>query len=167
MEAQAGPVHATPATKNAKARKRHAFFITYTIRLPGYRFNRAVLQLFFRGDLFKLCEVKRMLTIFAVVLTLLVEGSLGAFSVAPTKKPGCCGTAPCTAKLSCCHPAGQKTTPVPVSQTNAQLGKVFDLAQSSAVPVLNDQAPLFSYLRGVHHTTHAPPLFILNSSLLI
>lgn len=111
--------------------------------------------------------MKRSLAIFAVILALLTEVSVGASAGILVKKPTCCGPTPCPLQLSCCHPDSQKTLPVPASQTGTQLGNVFALTQSKAILILNDPLPLFSYLGGTTYAANAPPLFILYSSLLI
>jgi hypothetical protein len=107
--------------------------------------------------------MKRLLGIFSVIALQLAFWGSTSISF---EKPACCGLTHCASTLSCCQSGSQKTTPVPQSEASSYFNHFGQIISSTAsVPIFVNSS--VSYIKVGSIGSHAPPLFLLNSALLI
>lgn len=107
--------------------------------------------------------MKRLLGIFSIVALQLAFWSSTSISF---EKPDCCGSTHCATTLSCCQSGSQRTTPVPQTEAFSHFNHSVQIVSSTvSVPTFGN--PSISYIKVGPVASHAPPLFLLHSSLLI
>jgi hypothetical protein len=107
--------------------------------------------------------MKRLLGICSVVALQLAFWSSTSISF---EKPACCGSTPCATTLSCCQSGSQRTTPAPQTEAFSHFNHFVQIISSKvSVPAFDHSS--FSPIKVGPVASHAPPLFLLNSALLI